>query len=68
MTQLHDEPLTPREATDRLYDLAAKLERCEVPAEHIEALRLISRRFTCHLNGLAGFYDRLRDLAEGFLC
>ena len=68
MLNPHDEPLTPHEATDRLYDLAGKLERCEVPAEHIEALRLISRRFTRHLNGLAGFYDRLRDLAEGFLC
>jgi len=63
-----DDPLTPHEATDRLYHLAGKLERYDVPVEHIEALRLISQRFTRHLNGLAGFYDRLRDLAEGYLC
>jgi len=63
-----DDPLTPHEAIDRLYHLAGKLERYDVPAEHIEGLRLISQRFTRHLNGLADFYDRLRDLAEGFLC
>ena len=68
MTQTTDEPLTPFEAADRLYDLAGKLERCDVPAEHIEALRLISQRFTRHLNGLASFSDRLQGLAEGFLC
>jgi len=68
MTHTHDEPLTPHEATDRLYDLAAKLERYDVPAEHIEDLRLIGQRFTRHLNGLAAFYYRLGELAEGFLC
>ena len=68
MTYPPDEPLSPHEATDRLYDLAGKLERHGVPAEHIGALRLISLRFTRHLNGLAAFSNRLHDLAEGFLC
>ena len=63
-----DDFLTPYEATDRPYDLAGKLERYDVPAEHIEDLRLISQRFTRHLNGLADFYYRLQALAERFSC
>ena len=68
MTNSLEDPLTPHEATERLYDLADKLEYYDVPAEHIGALRLISQRFTRHLNGLTGFYYRIGDLAEWFLC
>jgi hypothetical protein len=68
MTQPTDDYLTPHEASERLWHLATALEKHGVPAKHIEALQLISQRFTRHLNGLAAFSDRLHGLAEGFLC
>ena len=68
MSQAFDDYLTPHEAADRLWAIAGELERHGVPAEHVEALQLISQLFTRHLNGLATFSDRLQDLAEGFLC
>jgi hypothetical protein len=68
VTQPTEDIPTPHEAAERLYTLATELERHDVPAEHIEALRLISQRFTRHLNGLATFSGHLHDLAEGFLC
>jgi hypothetical protein len=68
MPQLPDDYLTPHEAAERLWATATALGQHGVPAEHIEALQLISQRFTRHLNGLATFSDRLHDLAEGFLC
>jgi hypothetical protein len=66
MTQPHDALITPHEAAERLYTLAAELERHGVPLEQLDALAHISRRFRRHLEGLATFSSRLHDLAEEF--
>ena len=68
MLKIQDAVPTPQEAADHLWVLSLQLAGHGVAEEHIEALQLISQRFTRHLNGLATFSDRLHDLAEGFLC
>ena len=55
---------TPREAADRLYDFCDALERCQVPVDQVEELRVLSQRFLRHLAGQSVFWERLEDYAR----
>jgi hypothetical protein len=58
--------ISPFEATERLYVLAAELEKHGVPLEQLDCLAAISRRFHHHFKSLAEFSERLHILAEEF--
>ena len=55
--------ITPHEAVNRLYLLCDELERRQVPADQVEAVRALSARFLRHLQGQCVFWERLRDYA-----
>ena len=55
--------LTPHQAADRLYVLCDELERRQVPADQVEALRALGDRFLRHMQEQCVFWERLRDYA-----
>ena len=63
-----DEYISPHEAAERIYHLSAELEKHGLAAECGEELRLISQRFTRHLNSLEAFTYFLQDVGKALLC
>ena len=63
-----DDYIGPHEAAERLYHLSGELEKHGLAPQCAEELRLISQRFTRHLNGLEAFTYRLEDVARAFRC
>ena len=55
---------TPHEAVDRLYSICADLAGHQVPAEILDELRAICRRYLRHLEALPEFQDRLIQIAR----
>ncbi len=58
-----DPEYSPHEATDRLHVLCDELERRQVPADQVEALRALGDRFLRHMQEQCVFWERLRDYA-----
>ena len=63
-----DDYISPHEASDRLHFLSIELEKHDLDPDCVEELRLISQRFTRHLNGLEAFTYRLEDVARALRC
>ena len=63
-----DDYISPHEAAARLHALSGELEQHNLEPECVEELRLISQRFTRHLNGLEAFNYLLQDLGKALLC
>jgi len=57
-------PYTPLEAARRLYLLCDELEQRQVAGEVVAELRLLSERFTAHLQGLPVLCQRIEQLAR----
>ena len=68
MTQAFDEYISPHEAAQRLYAVSSELEKNNLDPECAEELRLISQRFTRHLNSLEAFTYFLQDVGKALLC
>ena len=66
--QLFDEYIHPHEAAERLYAVSSELEKHGLATECVEELRLISQRFTRHLNSLEAFTYFLQDVGKALLC
>lgn len=66
--QIFEEYFAPHEAAERIYHLSSELEKHGLAAECAEELRLISQRFTRHLNSLEAFSYRLQDIGRALLC
>ena len=60
--------ISPHEAAERLWSLSTELEIHNLDPDCVEELRLISQRFTRHLNGLEAFTYRLEDVARALRC
>lgn len=58
------EPYTPLEAARRLSLLCDELEQRQVACEVVAELRLLSERFTAHLQGLPVLCQRIEQLAR----
>ena len=63
-----DDYISPHEAADRLHFLSAELEQHKLDPDCVEELRLISQRFTRHLNVLEAFTYHLEDIARALRC
>ena len=63
-----DDYISPHEASDRLHFLSAELEQHNLDPDDVQELRLISQRFTRHLNGLEAFTYHLEDVARALRC
>lgn len=63
-----DDYISPFEAAQRLHTISLHLEQHDLASEYAEELRLISQRFTRHLNGLEAFTYLLQDVGKALLC
>ena len=63
-----DDYISPHEAAERLWTVSAELEKHNLDPDCVEELRLISQRFTRHLNVLEAFTYHLEDVARALRC